>query len=198
MTTWPENRWFFADGRGYVAYRVHAGVALGLCDPVAARGRPAAAAARSFADRAERRAGAVPVLRHRGGGDATRRPGLAEPAGRRGGRHRPAALAFTGKAWQDVRTALNQAAKQGISWRLARWPSSPAGIQLQVRAISAQWVEDKGLPEMGFTLGGVDEAMDPEVRVGLAVDADGTVHGVTSWMPVSAPAAAQPAAGPST
>lgn len=26
--------------------------------------------------------------------------------------------------------------------------------------------------------------MDPHVRVGLAVDADGSVHGVTSWLPV--------------
>ena len=41
------------------------------------------------------------------------------------------------------------------------------------RAISQQWVGDKGLPEMGFTLGGVDEALDPAVKVGLAVDADG-------------------------
>ena len=32
---------------------------------------------------------------------------------------------------------------------------------------------------MGFTLGGVPEALDRDVRVGLAVDADGTVHGVT-------------------
>jgi len=39
---------------------------------------------------------------------------------------------------------------------------------------------------MGFTLGGVDEAMDPAVRVGLAVDGDGSIHGVTSWMPVFA------------
>ena len=40
---------------------------------------------------------------------------------------------------------------------------------------------------MGFTLGGVDEAMDPQVLVGLAVDADGTVNGVTSWMPIFVP-----------
>jgi lysylphosphatidylglycerol synthetase-like protein (DUF2156 family) len=54
----------------------------------------------------------------------------------------------------------------------------------QVRAISEQWVGDKGLPEMGFTLGGVDEALGPDTMVGLAVDADLTVHGVTSWLPV--------------
>jgi lysylphosphatidylglycerol synthetase-like protein (DUF2156 family) len=43
------------------------------------------------------------------------------------------------------------------------------------------------LPELGFTLGGLDEALDPRVRVGLAVDGDGTVHGITSWMPVVPP-----------
>jgi len=30
----------------------------------------------------------------------------------------------------------------------------------------------------------VDEALDPQVRSGIAVDRDGLVHGVTSWLPV--------------
>ncbi len=55
-----------------------------------------------------------------------------------------------------------------------------------------QWTSDEGLPELGFTLGGVDEALDARVRVGLAVDRDGTVHGVTSWMPVIAPGGGAP------
>ena len=101
-------------------------------------------------------------------------------------------LKFTGKAWQDVRTALNQAAKQGLTHRLVPLASQPRGIQVQVRAISEQWVGDKGLPEMGFTLGGLEEALDPNVRVGLAVDADATVHGVTSWMPAYAPGGGEP------
>jgi lysylphosphatidylglycerol synthetase-like protein (DUF2156 family) len=37
---------------------------------------------------------------------------------------------------------------------------------------------------MGFTLGGVDELEDEEVLCCLAVDGNGTVHGVTSWLPV--------------
>jgi lysylphosphatidylglycerol synthetase-like protein (DUF2156 family) len=45
-------------------------------------------------------------------------------------------------------------------------------------------VADKGLPELGFTLGGIDELADDEVRLLLAVDADRTVHAVTSWLPV--------------
>lgn len=54
----------------------------------------------------------------------------------------------------------------------------------QIVEISEEWVADKGLPEMGFTLGGLDELKDPEVRLLVALDADGHVHGVTSWMPV--------------
>jgi len=57
----------------------------------------------------------------------------------------------------------------------------------QARGISEQWVSDKGLPEMGFTLGGIDEALDPEVRVGLAVDDHGVLQGITSWLPVYGP-----------
>ena len=59
----------------------------------------------------------------------------------------------------------------------------PRALVAQVRAISEEWVGDKGLPEMGFTLGGVEEALDSEVRTGLAIDAEGTVHGVTSVAP---------------
>jgi phosphatidylglycerol lysyltransferase len=93
-------------------------------------------------------------------------------------------LEFRGKAWQDVRSALNKAKKDGIEFRLVRLAEQPRAVISQVAAISEEWIGDKGMPEMGFTLGGVDEAMDPETRVGLAIDADGKVHGVTSWMPV--------------
>ncbi len=186
MTTWPENRWFTSPQRpGYVAYRVHAGVAVGLCDPVAAAEGDRSALLVEFAERVHRQ-GLVPCLftvsteasRH------ARAQGwhslqVAEEAV-----IELATLDFVGKAWQDVRTALNQAAKQDIHLDLGPLAQMPRGLQMQVKAISSEWVEDKGLPEMGFTLGGVDEALDPMVRVGLAVDADHTVHGVTSWMPI--------------
>ena len=185
MTTWPENRWFVSPGRGYVAYRVHAGVAVGLCDPVAANEGDRRLLLESFAE-AVRGAGLVPCL-------FTVTAEAARHAGALGWQSLQVAeeavvdlppLAYTGKSWQDVRTALNQAAKLGIELRLGPLVEQPRGIQMQVKAISSEWVEDKGLPEMGFTLGGVDEAMDPHVQVGLAVDHDSTVHGVTSWMPI--------------
>ena len=93
-------------------------------------------------------------------------------------------LAFTGKKWQDIRTSLNKAKKEGITAQWWSWSSAPLAIRDQVRSISEEWVSDKGLPEMGFTLGGLEELDDPAVRVLVAVDEDHTVHGLTSWMPV--------------
>ena len=186
MTTWPENRWF-TDGPapGYIAYRVHLGVAIGLCDPVAPSARDRSALLGAFADTVHAQ-GLVPCLftvtseaSHHARALGWHCVQVAEEAW-----IDLPSLDFVGKAWQDVRTALNQAAKLGVHLRLGPLVEMPRGVQMQVKAISSEWVEDKGLPEMGFTLGGVDEALDPEVRVALAVDDDGTVHGVTSWMPV--------------
>jgi hypothetical protein len=196
MTTWPENHWFSeaGDGSGYVAYRPHAGVAIGLCDPVAATVEQRSALLTGFADKVWA-AGLVPCLFSVTQEAADHAKSLrwnalqvAEEAVIDLG-----SLEFVGKAWQDVRTGLNQAAKRGITHRLAQLSEQPRGIQVQVRAISEEWMGDKGLPEMGFTLGGVDEAMDPDVRVGLAIDADSTVHGITSWMPFYAPGGGDPA-----
>ena len=93
-------------------------------------------------------------------------------------------LAFKGKKWQDIRTALNKAPKEGVTFRMVTLADEPWALVRQVEHLSQEWLGDKELPEMGFTLGGVTEALDREVKVGLAVGADGTLHGVTSWMPV--------------
>ncbi|SEJ57335.1 bifunctional lysylphosphatidylglycerol flippase/synthetase MprF [Demequina mangrovi] len=93
-------------------------------------------------------------------------------------------LAFTGKAWQDVRSAINRAKREGVTMRTVRFSDAPRGMKDQLETISAQWAGDKSLPEMGFTLGDLREADDPNVEMHVAVDADGTVHGMTSWMPV--------------
>jgi phosphatidylglycerol lysyltransferase len=95
-----------------------------------------------------------------------------------------AGLSFTGKRWQDVRTALNKAARAGIRAEWCRFRHAPLAITDQIRAISEEWVADKGMPEMGFTLGGIDELADDRVRCLIAVDQDRTVHGITSWLPV--------------
>lgn len=188
MTLWPESRfWFTADGHGYVGYQRHSGVAIGLADPVVPVDE-LAATVREFTEAGER-GGLIPCLFSVTDpvADALRAAGWRTVQIAEDTLIDLPGLEFTGKKWQDVRSALNKARKESIGFRLVALAEQPPAVLAQVRAISEQWVGDKGLPEMGFTLGGVEEALDPAVRVGLAVDATGSVHGVTSWLPVYAP-----------
>lgn len=189
MTTWRGNEYFFArptpdsPSDAYIAFQRHAGVAIALGDPIASLDRMH----QVFSDFA----------------DSSQRSGLTPCAFSVSAAVRDAApkdwrsvqvaedtiidlpkLELRGKRWQNVRAALNRAEREGITFRLCTLADEPWAIVTQVRAISEQWVGDKGLPEMKFTLGGVDEALDREVLVGIALDAEGSVHGVTSWLPV--------------
>jgi lysylphosphatidylglycerol synthetase-like protein (DUF2156 family) len=185
MTTWRGNNyWFSADGTGYVAYRVLAGVALTTGDPVGPPDR-LRDNGEHFAEFAAAN-GWIPCFYSvtgevRAVTDALGWSGIqvAEETVLDLGQ-----IAFTGKRFQDVRTALNKAKKSGITAEWVSFPSAPRSITDQITAISEEWVADKGMPEMGFTLGGLDEVDDPEVRCLIAVDEDRTVHGVTSWLPV--------------
>jgi lysylphosphatidylglycerol synthetase-like protein (DUF2156 family) len=93
-------------------------------------------------------------------------------------------LEFKGKEWQNVRTALNRARKLGIEARWCRYSAMTTQLRVQLSEISEEWASQKRVPEMGFTLGGLDELMDDDVLCALAVDGQGRVHGVTSWLPV--------------
>jgi lysylphosphatidylglycerol synthetase-like protein (DUF2156 family) len=93
-------------------------------------------------------------------------------------------LEFKGKEWQNVRTALNRAAKTGVQAVWGRYSEFPAPLRTQLSEVSEEWAAQKHVPEMGFTLGSIDELDDDEVLCCLAVDASGRVQGVTSWLPV--------------
>ncbi|KAB1657262.1 rhomboid family intramembrane serine protease [Pseudoclavibacter chungangensis] len=92
--------------------------------------------------------------------------------------------AMKGKKWQDVRSSINRADREGVDVRWGRFDELTASELEQVREISAEWAGDKALPEMGFTLGGLAQLDDDEVLIALAVDGAGVVQAVTSWLPV--------------
>ncbi|MCR2783034.1 MULTISPECIES: DUF2156 domain-containing protein [unclassified Microbacterium] len=185
MTTWKHMSYLRTE-TGIVAYQRHAGVALALADPLG----PTAGRQRSVAEfvAASEHAGLVPCWFS--AGEATRRavpqtwrslvvaddtvvdlPGLR----------------FGGNAWKPVRTSLNRARREGMTFRLTRLVDEPWGVQAQLRVISQSWVGGKELPEMGFTLGTLEEASDPEVRLALAVSPQGDIDGFLSWLPVYSP-----------
>lgn len=185
MLSWAPNQ-YLPVGDGVIAYQHYSGVAIALGDPVLGVEMPAEAL-KTFATAAEH-AGYIPCVFSASPSVTAARPGgwravtIAEDT-----IVDLSTFTLSGKKMQSVRTSVNRAEREGITFRLVSLTDEPWGIRTQVRAISEQWAGDKGLPEMRFTLGTVDEAMDPEVRVGLAIDGEGTLHGITSWLPVYGP-----------
>ncbi|WP_235008192.1 bifunctional lysylphosphatidylglycerol flippase/synthetase MprF [Microbacterium timonense] len=182
MTTWEGNS-YARTADGIVAYQRRAGVALALADPLG----PAdtrAASVQEFIDDAEH-AGLIPCFFS--ADEATRAAvpstwhslvvaddTIVDLPG----------LEFTGKRWNSVRSSLNRAGRESMTFRMTRLKDESWGVQQQLRAISEMWVGDKGLPEMGFTLGTLVEAEDPEVRLALAIAPNGDVDGFLSWLPI--------------
>ena len=159
MTTWEGNS-YARTADGIVAYQRRAGVALVLADPLGPAASRAASV-REFIHAAEH-AGLVPCFFSAERGDAGRGAGgwrslvvaddtIVDLPG----------LEFTGKRWNAVRTSLNRAGREEMTFRMTRLTDEPWGIRQQLRAISEMWVGDKGLPEMGFTLGTLDRGRGP-------------------------------------
>lgn len=185
MATWPGNLyWYAADADAGIAYRVHGRVAVTLGGAFGAdRNRPDIG--RAFVEFCGRN-GWTPVFysvdqsfaealaplqwqRVRVADEATMDPQTWTPAG---------------KKRQDVRTATNRAQREGVHAQWVTWNELSVVDRLQIRDISEAWVADKTIPEMGFTLGTVDEAADPATRLMLARDATGHIVAVTTWIPI--------------
>ncbi|MCZ9309070.1 bifunctional lysylphosphatidylglycerol flippase/synthetase MprF [Corynebacterium uberis] len=184
MTVWPGNRYWFNEARdGYVAFRVRNGVAVTVGQPVGsaaveelAAGFEKFAAAQGWtvawysvnADFARDRAA-----------HGFKRVQVAEES-----LMLTECTDFKGKKFQNVRTARNRAVKEGVEAVWTTWAEAGPALRDKITALSEEWVADKALPEMGFTLGTLDELAEPGTRLLLAIDGQGRVHGVTSWLPV--------------
>lgn len=185
MTTWAGNEyWFSPSGRSFIAYRVKASVALTLGGPIGPEEEQEDVLDGFAAFCA--RLGWIPCF-------YSVTASVRAIADRRGWGHVQVAeetvldlrdLSFTGKRFQDVRTALNRARREGVRAQWYSYAAAPRAITEQIQAIDEEWVADRELPEMGFTLGGLAELADPQVRILAAVDDEDQVHGVTSWLPV--------------
>jgi phosphatidylglycerol lysyltransferase len=185
MALWEPNKYWFSPGqRGGVAYQQHGNVALTLAGPFGPADAREDTAAQFLEFCAEHALipsfyscsdELWPMFQARG----YRRLAVAQET-RLGLRE----LTFKGKEWQNVRTALNRAAKTGVHAVWGRYSELSPLLRAQLSEISEEWVARKSVPEMGFTLGGLDELEDDEVLCCLAVDVEGCVQGVTSWLPV--------------
>ena len=179
MTLWEGNRYFFnAAGDTYVAYRASRGVALTLGEPVGRDPEGCAAEFESFARENSLRPAWYSVS------EAFERPGFRRLEVAEEAVLSTDNVEFKGKKFQNVRTARNKAGKEGVRTMWTTWSELSLELQAAVVALSEEWVADKALPEMGFTLGSLPELRVSGTRLLLAVGPDGSLHGVTSWMPV--------------
>jgi lysylphosphatidylglycerol synthetase-like protein (DUF2156 family) len=192
----PSNHFFFeASGQAYLAYRLRWGVAISIGDPI---GSPEARRHCSFEFiRFCQEQGLVPaffavekdldfyssqssspLLKN---GKGMKKLQIAENA-----YLDLPNLQFKGKSWQDVRTALNRAKRDGI--RLVEYDPQHTSSQVfaQLAEISKEWLQCKKLPELGFTLGDLTTIRDKSVRTFYALDTKGVVQGFVSWLPIYA------------
>ncbi|OFN40774.1 hypothetical protein HMPREF2559_04030 [Corynebacterium sp. HMSC072G08] len=179
MTLWEGNRYFFnAAGDTYVAYRASRGVALSLGQPVGLDPEGCAAEFEAFARENSLRPAWYSVS------EAFERPGFRRLEVAEEAVLPTDNVEFKGKKFQNVRTARNKAGKEGVTTMWTTWSELSLELQAAVIALSEEWVSEKSLPEMGFTLGSLPELRVPGTRLLLAVGSDGSLHGVTSWLPV--------------
>ncbi len=182
MGLWEGNRFFFMGGdTGYVAFRVSRNVAVTLGGPVCTEESTRDEIADAFEAFAAEQGWRVAWY------------SVSEDFARAGFRTIHVAeesllltdnLEFKGKKFQNIRTARNRAAKEGVRAVWTTWADLDVEMREKIVALSEQWVADKALPEMGFTLGSVDELAVDGTMLLLAVGEDGHLHGVTSWLPV--------------
>ena len=184
MATWEGNSlWFDPSGATVIAYRVVGGVAITATEPIGPEWSAAPSVA-AFARMCDDR-GWIPVFYglHESWQPIFERMGWQLMGVAEETVLRPRTWNTTGKKWQDIRSSINRAERAGVRAEWTTYRALPAAHAAQIAEISEQWVQEKGLPELGFTLGGLDELRDPEVHLMLAVDAEERVQAVTSWMP---------------
>jgi phosphatidylglycerol lysyltransferase len=182
--TWKGNSyWFSDDGRASVAYRVLAGVAITTTEPI---GDPQAALAAigGFARYCDDR-GWIPVFYAMHGEfvPAVKAMGWRTMIVGEEAVLRPAEWTVAGKRRQDIRSSINRADRLRVTATWTSYADMSAQWRDELDAISNQWVANKALPEMGFTLGSIEELRSPDIGILLATDADNRILGVTSWMP---------------
>lgn len=184
MAMWENNQYWIANTvPNALAYRLTANVAL-TCTGIFGSGRTLSAAAREFARwcTAHSYTPAVYAVHEE-------QRAIFEAMGWKSlmvGTDmviNPRTWKTTGKKWQDIRTAINRAQRDGFYDVWCTWYDLDINIRTQLEEICQQWADGKALPEMRFTLGGLEQMKDPDVRILYAIDSTGTVLAVTSWLP---------------
>ncbi|MBC7519298.1 MAG: DUF2156 domain-containing protein [Microbacteriaceae bacterium] len=184
MATWEGNSlWFTRSRTVVVAYRVVGGVAITTTEPIGPPEEIPAAIA-EFAVMCDDH-GWVPVFYsyHENWQPLFAQMGWQSMRIAEETVLRPRSWDTSGKKWQDIRSSISRADRAGVHAEWTSYRALTPSMAGQIAEISEQWVKEKELPELEFTLGGLEELRDPAVRLMLAIDGGDRVQAVTSWLP---------------
>ncbi|QIM15434.1 DUF2156 domain-containing protein [Leucobacter insecticola] len=187
MAGWSGNQTFVtADRRNAVAFRAVGGFAITVSDPFGAGDMSTGSRATieefiAYCDRVALQ----PVFYsiHDAAAQHLREAGWSTLTVAEETIFDPANFTLSGKRAQDLRTAVNRANRTGLRTRIASWSELPLRITTQITNISEEWVANKDLPELSFTLGGLDEMQEKDVLLAIVLDDEDSVLAVTSWLP---------------
>ncbi|CAN5529683.1 DUF2156 domain-containing protein [soil metagenome] len=185
MATWAGNRlWTDSTGSLGIAYRVVNGFAVTTSDPIGHAQDPDAALTEflAFCDHSAW----TPVFYsvHEEWRAKLAARGWASVPVAEETTIDPRAFTLDGKVMHDVRYSVNRAVREGARTVWGAWDDLPQRVSTQITVLSDQWMSEKDLPELVFTLGGLDELRDRDVLVGVVLDENDTVQAVTSWLPI--------------
>lgn len=98
-------------------------------------------------------------------------------------------LAFSGKRWQDLRTALSRLPREGYSAQWYDFVADPQGWRPALKRISDAWLAQQHGGEMGFTLGTWELARRyaAEQRMLLLLDPAGMPAAFMTFIPCYVP-----------
>lgn len=91
-----------------------------------------------------------------------------------------------GKEQHDLRYAVKRCEKEGVRFSFMTGPDALAAHSQQLHAVSGTWLQSRRGPELSYSLGTLSTLSDPDIEVGLAFAANGSLEAFVSWLPVPA------------
>lgn len=91
-----------------------------------------------------------------------------------------------GKERHDLRHAVKRCEKEGLRFSFMTGPDALAAHSQQLHAVSGMWLQSRRGPELSYSLGTLSTLSDPDIEVGLAFAANGSLEAFVSWLPVPA------------
>ena len=91
-----------------------------------------------------------------------------------------------GKEQHDLRYAVKRCEKEGVRFSFMTGPDALAAHSQQLHAVSGTWLQSWRGPELSYSLGTLSTLSDPDIEVGLAFAANGSLEAFVSWLPVPA------------